>query len=125
MKITGKPMLLIGMSLIIALGVIHLYNAPAEYQEAHYVGLLFMGHCLGSFVAAAGIYRGSRSWGWGLGFILSVSACLGYILSRTVGLPGMEPETWLNPTGILSLIIEVAFIIQVVYIWTRPAAQKG
>jgi hypothetical protein len=35
------------------------------------------------------------------------------VLSRTVGLPGMEIEEWLTPTGVFSLIVEGIFMILV------------
>ena len=69
------------------------------------------GSCgVASIVAAIGIYRDARLWGWGLGLLIAGGAFVGYILSRTVGLPGMEVEEWLNPLGILSLALEVIFV---------------
>ncbi len=101
---------------MVLLGAIHLYNAPGEYQEAHSIGLLFLANCIASWVAAAGIFRGSKGWGWGLGVLISAGTCAGYILSRTIGLPGMEIERWLNPTGIISLGVEGLFFILIAYL---------
>jgi hypothetical protein len=37
---------------------------------------------------------------------------VGYVLSRTIGLPLLpaEPEAWFEPLGIASLLVEVAFL---------------
>jgi hypothetical protein len=40
-------------------------------------------------------------------------AFLGYVLSRTVGLPKLpaEPDAWLEPLGIASLVAELVFLV--------------
>jgi hypothetical protein len=35
---------------------------------------------------------------------------VGYVLSRTIGLPGMPVEEWLEPLGVLSLPVEALFV---------------
>ena len=68
--------------------------------------------------------RDARRWGWGFGFLLSAGSCLGYILSRMIGLPGMKPEEWLNPTGILSLAVEFLYLLLMAFVFTKPIAKK-
>lgn len=101
----------IGIAVVLAMGVIHLVLAPEEFEEARYMGFLFVAHSLAAIVAAIGIYRGGQLWGWGLGLFLAGGAFLGYVLSRTIGLPGMEIEEWLNPLGFLSLALEIGFLL--------------
>lgn len=100
----------LGMILIVLIGLIHLYLIPEEYEEAHYLGFLFAVNFLGAIVAAAGIRR-SAVWGWGLGFTIAAGSIAGYVVSRTAGMPGMEVEEWLNPAGILVLVLEAVFIV--------------
>jgi hypothetical protein len=107
----SKTEMWIGSLTILATGVIHLALARGEAEEAPYLGLLFLAHGVLAAVAAIGIYRGARAWGWGLGLLLAVGAVAGYIISRTVGLPGMEVEEWLQPMGILALVLEAAFVV--------------
>ena len=78
---------------------IHLLVAPEELEEATYLGLLFLANFGGAVVAAIGIYRGHK-WGWGLGVLLAGGAFVGYVISRTLGLPGMPVEKWLEPLGV-------------------------
>jgi hypothetical protein len=99
----------VGIVLITIIGVIHLILMRGEYDEAHYMGMLFAANFVGAIIAAVGIYRGSL-WGWILGLFVAAGSLVGYILSRTVGMPGMEVEAWLDPYGMLSLLLEVVFI---------------
>ena len=72
-----------GASLIAAVGLIHLLEAPVELEEAIYLGLLFLANFGGAVVAAIGIYL-NRGWGWLLGATLAGASFVGYGLSCTV-----------------------------------------
>jgi hypothetical protein len=109
-----------GASLIAAVGLIHLLEAPEELEEATYLGLLFLANFGGAVVAAIGIYRGQK-WGWGLGALLAGGAFVGYVISRTLGLPGMPVEEWLVPLGVISMLIEVLFMGLGLAIFAHPA----
>ena len=99
-----------GISLIVVVGLIHLIDAPGDLQEAPYQGLLFVANFFGAITAAIGIYRGRR-WGWILGALVAGGALVGYVISRTVGLPGLPvEEEWLEPLGLLSLLVEALFM---------------
>src|SRR6266446_8078083 len=87
---------------IVATGLIHLETARDAFGEATYKGLLFVANGVGALVAAVGVYRDRADWGWLLGALAAGGALLGYVLSRTVGLPGLpaEPDAWLEPLGV-------------------------
>lgn len=115
--------------LIVLTGLIHLVKAPGELEEAAYKGWLFYANAAGAVVAAYGIYK-RKCWGWNLGLLIAVGSIAGYVASRTVGLPMIpaEPDAWLKPMGVASLIVEVAFV-GIVFIVHRKAhgtcCQKG
>jgi uncharacterized membrane protein YfcA len=111
-----------GILLIAALGLIHLLEAPEELEEATYLGLLFLANFGGAVVAAIGIYRGHK-WGWGLGALLAGGAFVGYVISRTLGLPGMPVEEWLVPLGVISLLVEGLFMGLGLAIYARSARE--
>jgi hypothetical protein len=111
MRMTPTAVQGAGIALILVTGAIHFVDAPGSFGDATYKGLLFLANGIGALVAAVGIYRGERTWGWALGVLVAGGALVGYVISRTVGLPGLEPETWLEPLGILSLMVEAAFIV--------------
>ena len=110
-----------GISLILVVGLIHLIDAPEDLEEGSYQGFLFLANFLGALAAATGIYRGNR-WGWALGLLVAGGAFVGYVISRTAGLPGLPvEEEWLEPLGVLSLIVEALFMGVVLVLLYRPA----
>ena len=99
------------IALILVTGAIHFIDAPGSFGDATYKGLLFVANGIAAIVAAVGIYRGERIWGWGLGVLVAGGALVGYVISRSVGLPGLAPDIWLEPLGILSLLVEAAYVV--------------
>jgi hypothetical protein len=99
----------LGLMLILQTGLVHLYLVPETFAEATYEGLLFLANTIGAAVAVYGIYRG-KIWGWNLGVLIAAGSIVAYIVSRTVGMPGMKIEDWSNPLGVGSLVVESAFL---------------
>lgn len=94
-----------GLALIGLTGLIHVIEAPEYFEAATYLGVSFVLNALGAALAAYGIYRG-RDWGWVLGIVVAGGAFVAYIVSRTVGLPGLTETAFFEPLGILSLLVE-------------------
>jgi uncharacterized membrane protein YfcA len=114
-----------GISLVVVVGLIHLINSPEDLAEGSYTGVLYLANFFGAILAAIGIYRG-RSWGWALGALVSVGAFVGYVISRTVGLPGLPvEEEWLEPLGLLSLLVEALFVGLYLTVSVRPTGDSG
>jgi len=63
---------------------------------------------LGAVVAAGGIVVNAR-WGWLLGVAVAALSFTLYLAQETVGLPGL-PKMWLEPSRIVSLILEAGFV---------------
>lgn len=100
-----------GMVLILLTGIIHLVLSPEYFEFALYLGLSFVANAVGAAVSAYGIYRDSL-WGWLLGLPIAGGAMVMYVISRTAGLPGLpEYEKHISPIGVVTLIIEVLFIV--------------
>lgn len=94
--------------MIVAL--IHVVYAPEHLEEALYVGILFIVGAVALLVAAVMlIYRPSLT-PWLLGGLVSAGMFVGFILSRTTGLPGYRDEEW-DVAGIVALVLEVVFLI--------------
>lgn len=115
----SKSIMWAGIVLIIITGIIHFIDAPDAFGEATYKGVLFTLNGIGAVVAAYGIFRGA-SWGWLLGLLVAGGAIVGYVISRTAGLPGLPVESeWLEPLGVFSLIVEGIFVALAVKALTR------
>jgi hypothetical protein len=94
-------------------------------EEGSYTGLLYLANFCGALTAAIGIYRG-RSWGWSLGALVAGGAFVAYVISRTVGLPGLPvEEEWLEPLGLLSLLVEALFVGLYLAVLVRPTSDSG
>jgi MFS family permease len=93
--------------------VAHLIGLPDKLEEARYMAVLFCGLIAASLVLAAALAAGRhveralRAAG-----LLSALTIIGYVLSRTVGLPQLEDDVgaWMDPAGIVSLLVEVTLV---------------
>jgi hypothetical protein len=120
-----KSRFLNGLAIVVILeiGVLHLMTAQGEYEEAAYMGYLFVANFMGALLAAYGIYR-RQLWGWYLGLFVALGSIAGYIWSRTLGMPGMEMEEWLTPYGIVSMSLEAVFaLLFLLRPWRIPAEE--
>jgi hypothetical protein len=103
---------LAGIALVLAVGAVHLVEAPEHFEAAPYLGVLFVANAAGTLVAAVGILRGAKGWGWTLGALICGLSILAYLASRLFGLFGL-PEAvgeWDEPLGSLALILEGLFL---------------
>ena len=107
-----KTLQVLAILLILEVGLVHYFTSQHEFEEAWILGYLFIVNFLGALLAAYGIYR-QKVWGWGLGFAIATGSLVGYIWSRTTGLPGLNPEEWINPWGVMSLVTESLFCLLV------------
>ena len=111
---TGSKLVLrLGIAAILAMGIIHLIEAPGAFEEGTYEWWLFSLNGLAAIIIAIGMYLGKRAWGWNLGLAIAAATIAAYVISRTIGLPGLEPESdeWLEPLGVASLAVESFFIV--------------
>lgn len=102
----------LAIAAILGTGLIHLVEAREAFGDARYKGALFVANGVGALVAAFGLYRNRRALGWDLGLLVAGGALVAYVASRTVGLPGLpaEPDAWLEPMGVASLVCEGLFV---------------
>jgi hypothetical protein len=103
---------LAGIVLILAVGTVHLVEIPSHYGISPYLGVLFAVNFAGTLVAAAGIRRGAKGWGWTLGALISLLSLFSYLASRLFGLP-TAPELageWTSALGSLAMIFEGTFL---------------
>src|SRR5437868_4700585 len=94
---------------IAAVGLIHLYLAPEYLGEHAYIGALFVLAGIGSAFVAARLWFKGGQLTWLLGAAISVGTFAGFVLSRTVGLPGFKEREW-ELLGVVSLVVEGGFL---------------
>ena len=96
--------------LIAAVGVLHLALAGDQMQEARYVGVLFIAGGIGALVVALWLWFRPHVGMWTLGAIIAAGMFVGFILSRTVGLPNFKEPEW-ELSGIVSLLLEGGYLV--------------
>lgn len=77
-----------------------------------YLTILFLLACAGGLVAAAALFTGFRGFGWRLAILVAGLCLIGYLVSRSAGLPGFATGVgaWHNALGTVSMLIEAVLL---------------
>ena len=103
----------------------HLADLPHKLEEAPYMAVLFIALIAASLLLAACLLTGR--WvpaAWRAAVVLCALAIVGYVLSRSVGLPQIEDHVgnWLDPWGVVAVTSEAVVIALGLTAWhTAPA----
>jgi hypothetical protein len=94
------------------IALIHLLDAPGQFEETPYLGWMYVALILGCIVVVGALLRGSNPRAWAAAAGLALSVMIGYTLSRTTGLPGMTGDigNWGEQLGIASLFVEASVL---------------
>jgi hypothetical protein len=92
------------------LAAIHLTQLASAFGLASYVGLLFLVPITGFGWVAVRLSVADDSSAWAVGCVLAAATCLTFVLSRTVGLPGIVQQPWTIP-GMTSLGLELLLCV--------------
>lgn len=90
-------------------GVIHLVLAPEYMAEAAYIGVLFIAGGLSSLALAVWLWVRENPVAWLGAVAVSAGMAVGFILSRTIGLPGFHESEW-EISGIVTVLLELGVI---------------
>ena len=107
--IGARAVIAIGLT---GIGLIHLLDAIGKYNETRYLFWMYIALIVGS-LATAGAVLFARTRATLLAAAgLAASAAVGYVLSRTTGLPNATGDigNWSEPLGLASLFVEGAVI---------------
>jgi hypothetical protein len=93
---------------LMGVAVIHVLQLPDAFSETFYLGLLFVGAVVGAVLVAAALTRMSSRDVWTAAAALPALILLGYLLSRTTGLPDATNDVgeWDEPLGLVSMVAE-------------------
>jgi hypothetical protein len=97
---------------LMGVALIHLLDLPGTFQTQAYKGVLYVLLIAGCLGASALLLRGDDRRGWWAALLLPAGAALGYVISRTVGIPGGADDigNWAEPLGIASLFVEASLV---------------
>ena len=90
------------------IGLIHLLDIPGKFTDAPYMGWLYVGLIVGSVGVAAVLIERHDRRAWAAAAAVAVAPLVGYVLTRTVGLPQARDDigNWAEPLGLASLFVE-------------------
>ena len=120
-RMTTHALRRLAAAALAAVGVIHLVLAPEYLEEQAYIGVLFI---LGGLVLAGlavRLWRGDDAPSWLLGALIMAGMGIGFVLSRTVGLPGFKESEW-ELSGVITLVLEASYLVIAARALTPPRA---
>ena len=108
---------------------IHLLDVRGKLAEVPYIGVGYIVLMLGA--AAAAVLLASRSIrlhraGWALGAALALGTIVGFVLTRTTGLPRATEDkgNWGEAIGVWSLAFEGSFLMLALIATRSPLARR-
>jgi len=98
---------------LVAVALIHMLQLPDAFEEAGYLGGLFIVAVVASLTLAAVMTRTNDSRAWLAAGGLAGLILLGFVLSRSVGLPGFTDDVgeWSEVPGMASMVVESLLVI--------------
>jgi len=98
----------VGIAGLGGIAMVHVLQSPAAFDDTTYLGILFIGAVVAAVALAAILTRTSDLRAWGAAGGLAALILLGYVLSRTSGLPDATDDIgeWSEPLGLASLVFE-------------------
>jgi hypothetical protein len=94
------------------IALIHLLDSLGKFQETPYMGWMYVGLIASCLVVAALLIRHGDRRAWTAALVLPAMVLVGFVLSRTTGLPQATGDigNWGEPLGIASMFVEGALI---------------
>jgi len=94
---------------LVGLAAVHILDLPAKWSETFYIAVMYMGVIAFSAFLVDRLVVKVSTRDYLASAALSVMVLLGYVVNRTVGMPGATDDigNWFEPLGLLSLAIEV------------------
>ena len=102
----------VGVVGLAGIALIHLLDSIGKFSETPYIAWMYIGLMISSLAVAAGLTHSRDRRLWLAAGLLAASAIIGYVLSRTVGLPNATDDigNWTEPLGLASLFVEAAVV---------------
>ncbi len=105
---------------LVGMALIHLLDSGSKFHETPYLFWLYVALMVGAMIVSAALLHTESQLAW-----LAAGALLGYILSRTVGLPFATGDigNWGEQLGLAALFIEGCVVILAIYrlVLIRPS----
>ena len=108
--------------------LIHLLDLPGKLSETPYMFVLYVALMVSSIALAVALIRTDDTRVWAAVAVLPALVIVGYVLSRTTGLPQSNDDigNWSEPLGMASLFVEgsVVTLGSAVLLARRPPGER-
>jgi hypothetical protein len=101
---------------LLGIAVIHVLDLHGKLDELPYVGALFIGLIVACLILTEALIRTDDLRVWIVAGLVSAATMIGYVISRTTGLPGDndgDVGNWLESLGLASLLVEGVVVLLV------------
>jgi hypothetical protein len=95
-----------------AIAVIHILDAPGTFEGVKYIFWLYIAIIAGAIPFSILLLQWPSRKAWIGPALLSAGPLIGFLLTRTTGLPGDSDDigNWLESLGLASMFVEVAVL---------------
>lgn len=117
---------LAGIAALGAIIAIHTTELSGKIEETAYLGFGYLLLIMASFVSIALLTQRDVR-GWVLGGFTALVTFVGFVLTRTTGLPRArgDIDNWSETIGIWSLVVEGAMVVLAVVMIMRHQAERS
>lgn len=107
--------------------LVHVLQLPDAFRAVDYLGVLFIIAIVLALGLAALLTRMSNEPIWLATGALAVLLLVGYVLSRTSGLPGFTDDVgeWSEPLGLVSLVFEGLLVLLSAAVLASPHVRRA
>jgi hypothetical protein len=110
---TGPVARSVGIVTLAAVALIHLLDAPGKYEETRWMFWAYVVLMAALAAVAAFLYLRESVLAWSAALVLGLATLVGFVLTRTSGLPGAKDDigNWSEPLGMASLFVEGMLVV--------------
>jgi hypothetical protein len=126
MDATVNPSRTVTIVGLAGIGLVHLLDSVGTYSETRWLFWAYVALMASTIIAAGALlHRPDARW-FAAAALLAAAPMAGFILSRTVGLPGADDDigVWTEPLGLASLWVEGAVLATSSYALALLAATR-
>ncbi len=106
---------------VAAIAAIHVLDLPDKLKETPYLGYLYIVLIVAALVITERLFTVATKLDYLAAGALAAAVLVAFVINRTAGMPGAMDDigNWLEPLGLLSLVVEV-FVV-----WQSVAALRA
>ena len=111
---------------MLAIALIHLLDVIGKIKETPYLGLMYIALMVASVAVAFYLLHTGSTRAWAAAGLLAAATLVGFILSRTTGLPQATDDVgnWSEGLGLASMFVEVAVIVLAGYAFALSRRER-